>query len=478
MFLISMYFSFVFRPIEFKSSDIREKPEYQEMLRKKLAEEKKKEENKAMVRSRGAGSGQNMSSVRSRGLGGAASRGSDRGPSGGGGVVRGGSGALGARPKTGPGGVRGRGKVGGGSPVSAGARPAGRGGRGGGGGVAVRSGAGGGQGGGDRGGYTVLEAVRLADEEAERQRRWKTEGLPVNPADRPVHYKGELVSRREVGRRKLWEQVSAACWWHETVDRYYDYCDGEEGRGRKVLSYPEWLEVAKRTDKNWGEYRLRRRWQRWEVRAVAGEVRAEKEVVEKSGAGGGAIKVDRDKSYIANKGCTNMRGGKEGSGAEADVVRVDKDKSYTAVGGSGAGREVEEGSPAETKPVKVDKGKSYKEGSGAEADVIKVDKDKRYSTISGGGAEREVEKGPLAEAKPVKIDKGKSYTTDSGGGDGAGGAALGGAGAMVGGNAAVAGGGPVAIQAVPPASLPYLEANHPVSNQIRPHFNFCVFIIS
>ncbi len=373
-----------------------------------------------------------------------------------------------------------------------------------------------------------MEAVRLADEEAERQRRWKTEGLPVNLADRPVHYKGELVSRREVGRRKLWEQVSAACWWHETVDRYYDYCDGEEGRGRKVLSYPEWLEVAKRTDKNWGEYRLRRRWQRWEVRAVAGEVRAEKEVVEKSGAGGGAIKVDRDKSYIANKGCTNMRGGKEGSGAEADVVRVDKDKSYTAVGGSGAGREVEEGSPAETKPVKVDKGKSYKEGSGAEvdvvmvdkdkrytavggggagreveegspaetkpikvdkgksykegsgaeADVIKVDKDKRYSTISGGGAGREVEKGPLAETKPVKIDKGKSYTTDSGGGDGAGGAALGGAGAMVGGNAAVAGGGPVAMQAVPPASLPYLEANHPVSNQIRPHFNFCVFIIS
>ena len=88
--------------------------------------------------------------------------------------------------------------------------------------------------GGPWGGYKILDAVRLDDEEAERQRKWRTEGMPENPADQPVYYFGELVSRGEVARRKMWAEVADICWAYEVADRYFEYCwEVEEEAAKK-----------------------------------------------------------------------------------------------------------------------------------------------------------------------------------------------------------------------------------------------------
>ena len=160
------------------------------------------------------------------------------------------------------------------------------------------------------GGYEVLEAVRRDDEEAARQRRWRTEGVPANPMDQPVLYGGELVSRGEVGRRKMWEEVRQICWAVEVGSRYFDYCWEVEEKLRKewkviirtwpllhlyfssvifhfmfqghselterhirarTLSYIDWLEVAPARDPHWHEYRLQREWRRWEAKRRPGE---------------------------------------------------------------------------------------------------------------------------------------------------------------------------------------------------------------
>ena len=76
----------------------------------------------------------------------------------------------------------------------------------------------------------MLDAVRLDEEEADRQRRWAREGVPTEGDARPVFCAGEVVSKGEVGRRKLWEKVATACWEWELADRYREYCEEVERR--------------------------------------------------------------------------------------------------------------------------------------------------------------------------------------------------------------------------------------------------------
>ena len=61
----------------------------------------------------------------------------------------------------------------------------------------------------------------------------RVEGMPTDPAERPVYYGWELVSPGEAKRRQMWEEVAQACWAFEIADRYYSYCQDMEEKARE-----------------------------------------------------------------------------------------------------------------------------------------------------------------------------------------------------------------------------------------------------